>query len=646
MPLIDPKTIDKVFQAMDIVEVVEEFVTLRKAGANYKGLCPFHDEKTPSFVVTPAKGICHCFGCHKGGNAVNFLMQLNNWDYPEAIRWLAKKYNIEVVEAETDPKVRESQRHKEDLYALNQWANAFFQESLHNNSEGQAIGLAYLRSRGIRDDIIHKFQIGYCPSSKKALYNAAIENRFTEQNLVETGLCIHPDQSSPYDRFHGRVIFPVHNHLGKVVAFGGRILQKKNNVGKYVNSPESPIYNKSKELYGLFFARNAIQKQDCCYLVEGYTDVISMHQCGIENVVASSGTALTHDQIRLIKKYTTNLTVLYDGDLPGIKASMRGIDMLLEHGLNIKVLLLPDGHDPDSFSKEHTSQEFVEYVDRHQVDFIRFKINLLLDPSETDIHNRSQVINGIADSISRIDNSITRSLYIKECANLTRIREEDMVDAVNSSRNKLALQKIKEQQLHTNRKETAHEEDMISASGSGTAETAVSLHKKMSSQDNAELKLMKYIVRFGDLPIKGQDFPTGVCFTEYVKQLIDADGVTVNSQLCSKIMEEIIQKHTLPNFKATNYLLAHPDNEIRNLALALSTDKDTTISVNEESITNNLQSSAERLVADIEIAILDDKIEENNRQIHSDNLSDDEILQKLKDIQELKQAQVFLKKTI
>lgn len=638
MPLIDHKTIDLVYQAMDIVEVVEEFVTLRKAGANYKGLCPFHDEKTPSFIVTPAKGICHCFGCHKGGNAINFLMQLNNWDYPETIRWLARKYNIEIIEAEGDPIMRQNMRHKEDLYALNQWANIFFQKNLLNTTEGQAIGLAYLRSRGIRDDIIHKFQLGYSPSTRNELYKTALENKFTKEHLTEVGLCIQPEHSSPYDRFTGRVIFPVHNYLGKVVAFGGRILQKKENVGKYVNSPESLIYNKSKELYGLFFARNAIQKLDCCYLVEGYTDVISMHQCGIENVVASSGTALTHDQIRLIKKYTTNLTVLYDGDLAGIKASIRGIDMLLEHGLNIKVLLLPDGHDPDSFAKEHSAKDFVDYINRNQVDFIRFKTKLLLNPSDTDIQNRSLVINGIADSISRIDNPITRSLYITECANLTQVREEDLVEAVNNSRNKLSLQKIKETQIQartTNVRQIAPPQGQQPTS-----------HKNISAQDNAELKLMKYIVRFGELPVATSDSNKNISFAEYIKNLMNSDAVTLKSTLYTEIIEELIQRNSLPNFKATTYLLSHPNDDIRNLALALSTDKDITISTDEKSITNHLQSNAEKLVVNIEIAILEDKINSINQDIHQHTLSDSEILHKLKEVQELKQAQVLLKKGI
>jgi DNA primase len=635
MSRISQKTIDQVFQAMNIVEVVEEFVTLRKAGTSYKGLCPFHDEKTPSFSVSPTRNTYHCFGCGEGGGPVNFLMNINNWSYRDAICWLAKKYNIEVEETEPDPKAREQQHHKDDLYALNQWANDFFQKSLHDTPEGQSIGLAYLRNRGVRDDIIQKFQIGYSPSLKKSLYNAAMANRFPEENLVETGLCIRPEKYSPYDRFHDRIVFPVRNYLGKIVGFGGRILQKNDNVGKYVNSPDSLVYNKSQELYGLFLALKAIRKFDCCYFVEGYMDVISMHQCGVENVVASSGTSLTNDQVKLIKRYTKNVTLLFDGDGAGIKAALRGIDMFLEQGFNVKVLLLPDGDDPDSFSKKHTAQEFVEYVDGHQVDFVKFKASLLLDQSETDIYKRNEIIHGIADSIARIDDSTMRALFVREAASLTAIPEENMTETVNSHRNQLALQKRKEELQPSGKK--------VSAPGGTNIATNRPANKKMSLHDKAELKLMKYIVRFGELPIKNIGPSSDICFAAYIKQLADTDGVTISSPVYSRIIEEVIQKHSLPNFKAANYLLAHQDDEVRELALALSIDKNTTISVDEQSTTNNLKLCAEKLVVDVEIAILDDKIEEISHQIHSNNLSGEEISQKLKEIKDLKQARVYLR---
>lgn len=635
MPLIDRKTIDLVYQAIDIVDVVGEFVSLRKSGSNYKGLCPFHDEKTPSFIVTPSKGICHCFGCHKGGNAINFLMQLNNWSYPEAIRWLAKKYNIEINEVEANPQQKLEQKHREELFTLNQWANTFFQQQLHDTPEGQGIGLSYFRSRGFRDDIIAKFQLGYCPSSRREMYATAQASHLSIDNLVELGLLISPDNGKPYDRFHSRVMFPVFNHLGKVVAFGGRIMEKRENTSKYVNSPESPIYSKSRELYGLFQARNAIQQNDCCYLVEGYTDVISMHQCGVQNVVASSGTALTHDQIRLIRKYTSNLTVLYDGDNAGIKASLRGIDMLLEHGLNIKVLLLPDGHDPDSFARSHTAEEFADYVREKQTDFIRFKTNLLLNSGDTDIHNRSLIINGIAESIARIENPITRSLYIQECAQLTQIREDNIIETVNATRNKLQLQKLNERQ-HT---------AQVSAPtpATDTPKPEPTRKEPLSQQGLAELNLIKYVVRFGEKPIE-ENSPTS--FAQYIRSGLQADSITLLSPLYMKIIDIVCENQTLPGFNATNYLLSCPEDDVRALTLSLSSDTDSAIAVGYDSIIAQLKQNADKLLINLSIAILQDKINHSSRQLHSGTLSDEQIFQTMKEIQDLKQAQTFLKQQI
>lgn len=384
--MIDRATIQRVMDATDIVDVVKEFVTLRKSGANYKGLCPFHNERTPSFSVSPAKQLCKCFSCGKGGNAVHFLMELEQMTYPEAIKWLGRKYGIEVKEKELTDTERIEQSERESMFALNEWANNYFQNILHDNVDGVAIGMAYFRSRGFRDDIIRKFNLGYSLEQRDAFANAAMAHGFSKEYLLKTGLCYQTEDGHLFDRYHGRVIFPVHTVSGRVVAFGGRVLntEKHKNVGKYVNSPESEIYSKSHELYGLYQAKQAIVKHGRCFLVEGYTDVISMHQSGVENVVASSGTSLTEGQIRLLHRFTENITVLYDGDAAGIKASLRGIDMLLAEGLNIKVLLLPDGDDPDSFARKHRSEEFQNYIDQHQVDFIKFKTNLLLKGAEGD----------------------------------------------------------------------------------------------------------------------------------------------------------------------------------------------------------------------------------------------------------------------
>ena len=428
--MIDRATIDRIMAAADIVDVVSEFVSLRKAGVNYKGLCPFHDEKTPSFVVSPAKGYCHCFSCGKGGNAVGFIMEHEQMTYPEALRWLARKYNIEIEERGMTDGERREAGERESMFIVNEWALGYFQENLINTGNGLSVGMQYLRSRGFRDDTISKFQLGYALPVRDALARAAVARGFKEQYLVDTGLCYRRDDGSLQDRYAGRVIFPVHTMTGRVVAFGGRILTSDKKAAKYVNSPESLIYHKGGELYGLYQARQAITRADRCYLVEGYVDVTSMHQCGVENVVASSGTSLTTGQIRLIRRFTSNITVLYDGDPAGIHASMRGIDMLLAEGMNVKVLLLPDGDDPDSFARKHTAQEFREYIEANQTDFIEFKTNLLLE-GVTDPVERSQAISSIVKSVSVIGDQITRAAYVAECSHRLGVSEAVLVDTVN-----------------------------------------------------------------------------------------------------------------------------------------------------------------------------------------------------------------------
>jgi len=648
--MIDRKTIDQVYQATDIVEVVGDFVSLRKSGTNYKGLCPFHEEKTPSFVVTPSKGICHCFGCHKGGNAVNFLMQLNNMTYPEAIQWLARKYNIEVVETELDPKRKQEREHLEQLYALNNWANNYFQTTLHETSEGQGIGITYFRSRQFRDDIIKKFQLGFCPSSGYGLADEARKAHMTNDNLIETGLCIKGNNGRLRDRFYGRVIFPIHNHMGKVVGFGGRILEKRDNVGKYVNSIESPVYNKRHELYGIYFAKQSIQKNDCCYMVEGYTDVISMHQCGIENVVASSGTALTHDQIRLMKKFTTNMTVLYDGDSAGIKASIRGIDMLLEHGFNIKVLLLPDGDDPDSFARKHTAEEYVNYINSNQVDFIRFKTNLLLESAGNDVHARSKVINDIAESIARIDNPITRGLYIQECANITNVREQDIIEAVNSARNKQQIAKLHEAQRGSQRPAITPDNNIPNSDqpqAEAQPEAGPAVAPITSATLTAEENIMRFIVEYGEACVGDFQFDDGnihsLCFAEYINLVMSNDDVQFSNPLFTTIVNEVVANKGLPGFSAASYLLAHPDDQIRNYVLRISSQIERSIAVQDKSGAMELQKTADKLLNDLNIGIIEDNIKSINQLLKSNTLSDEEMIEKLQQLQTYKQAQLALR---
>ena len=429
--MIDRSTIDRIMAAADIVDVVGEFVTLRRSGANYKGLCPFHDEKTPSFMVSPSKQLCKCFSCGNGGNVIKFVMQHEQMTYPEALKWLGRRYGIEVKEREQTAEQKAAATAREAMFVVNEWARDYFVETLHNNVDGLAIGMSYFRRRGLRDDIIRKFQLGYSLEQRDALAQKAHAKGFEEKYLESTGLCYRTEDGRLLDRYHGRVIFPVHSVSGRIVAFGGRILnQEQKNVGKYVNSPESEIYSKKRELYGLYLAKQAIVKQDRCYLVEGYLDVISMHQSGVENVVASSGTALTPEQVRLIHRFTNNVTVLYDGDAAGIHASLRGIDILLSEGLNIKVMLLPEGEDPDSYAQARTPEEFRKDLEANEEDFIQFKANLLLKDASRDPMKRASVITDLTRSISVIPSDIVRQVYIHDLAGRLNIDESAIVNEV------------------------------------------------------------------------------------------------------------------------------------------------------------------------------------------------------------------------
>ena len=434
--MIDQLTIDRINEAAHIEDVVGDYVTLRKRGVNLLGLCPFHNEKTPSFTVSPAKGIFKCFGCGKGGNSVHFIMEHEQLSYVEALKYLARKYHIEVVEKEMTPEEEAARNDRESMLLVNEYAQKYFTNILHNHIDGKAVGLGYFRERGFRDDIIRKFQLGYCLDEKDGFTKDALKSGYKKEFLVKTGLTIEGENNYVADRFRGRVMFPVHSLSGKVLAFGGRILKKDEKLAKYVNSPESEIYHKSNELYGIFFAKQAIVRHDRCYLVEGYTDVISMFQSGIENVVASSGTSLTPGQIRLIHRFTENVTVLYDGDPAGIKASIRGIDLLLEEGLNIKVLLLPDGDDPDSFARKNNASDFIRFVEENSVDFIRFKTSLLLNEVGNDPIKRAGLVQDIVRSIAIIPNQLIRSEYVKECSTLLDVNEQMLYHEIAKIKNK------------------------------------------------------------------------------------------------------------------------------------------------------------------------------------------------------------------
>lgn len=564
--MIDQNTVQRVLDATDIVDVVKEFVTLRKSGANYKGLCPFHNEKTPSFTVSPAKQMCKCFSCGKGGTAVGFLMELEQMTFPEAIKWLGRRVGIEVEDKAMTDEERARQSVRESMFALNQWASEYFQNALRNDVEGVAKGLAYFRSRGVRDDMIERFHLGYAPEAQAGIAQAALAHGFSEEYLLKTGICYRRDDGRLENRYHGRVIFPVHTVSGKVVAFGGRILSSDKKLAKYVNSPESEIYSKSNELYGLYQAKTAIVRKGHCFLVEGYTDVISMHQSGIENVVASSGTSLTEGQIRLLHRFTNHITVLYDGDAAGIKASLRGIDMLLAEGLNVKVLLLPDGEDPDSFSRHHKPQEVQDYIDQHQVDFIKFKTDLLLGDVQGDPLKRAELISNVVRSIALIPNEIVRQTYIQECAMSLEVSEALIVNEINKEHR----QKVQEQQ------KKASGEQSENRSEEGKSPTPLLLSSQQASSE--EELLISMVIRHGGKPMKvandeENDEEQIVSVAQYIDEDLKADDISLAHPVCRQILSEAVAHAEEKDWNSLSYFSQHENPEVSTLAARMGQER-------------------------------------------------------------------------
>lgn len=604
--MIDKATIDKIMDAANIVDVVSEFVTLRKAGVNYKGLCPFHNEKTPSFVVSPSKGYCHCFSCGKGGNVVGFIMEHEQMTYPEALRWLAKKYNIEIHERELTDEEKREESERESLFIVNDWALHYFQDNLFNTGQGQAIGLQYFRSRGFRDDTISRFQLGYALPERDALARAAVAKGFKEEFLITTGLCYRRDDGRLQDRYAGRVIFPVHTVTGRVVAFGGRILDNNKKAAKYVNSPESLIYHKSNELYGIYQAKHAITKQDRCYLVEGYIDVTSMNQSGVENVVASSGTSLTTGQIRLIHRFTNNITVLYDGDSAGIHASIRGIDMLLAEGMNVKVLLLPDGDDPDSFAQKHPAQEFRNYIEAHQTDFIEFKMNLLLN-GVTDPVKRSEAISSIVKSVSVVKEQVVRSTYITACSHRLGVNEAVFVSAMN----KLIREDIEEQKKQDKR------------NGETNAEKKDTLLFPSEEQNVSKIEymLIQMVVRHGQETLyKGVETADGgtvdLSVSQYISYDLGADNLRFKNDLYNRMLAEAVEHNDDEGFNAEAYLTHHPDIDISRTATEMAIDhfqlsKSLQVRRDEDTLRNQV----EHLILDFRMAYVEQHLKELQREI-------------------------------
>ena len=561
--MIDRATVDKIMDATNIVDVVGEFVNLRKAGVNYKGLCPFHDDTTPSFMVSPARQICKCFACGEGGNAVNFLMKHEQITYPEALRWLARKYNIEIQERELSDEEKREQSDRESMFVVNEWACGYFHEILKNDVDGQAIGRAYFRSRGIRDDIIEKFQLGFALTRRDAMCSEARRKGFKDEFLEKTGLAIRSERGV-YDRFAGRAIFPWFNVSGKVVAFGGRKLDAatKGVQQKYVNSPDSEIYHKERELYGIYQAKKAIVKDDCVYMVEGYTDVIAMHQCGLENVVANSGTALSVHQVKLLHRFTQNIVLLYDGDEAGIHAAMRGTDMLLQEGMNIKVLILPDGDDPDSFSRKHTAEEFRRYIGDHQTDFIQFKTDLLLK-GVSDPIKKAEAINNIIRSIAVIPDPMVRTAYIKDCSQRLDVDERTLI----SQTNKYIAGEREEAE-----KRIAREQEREQEAPQPTAD--LSMTGLTPKDKEVERLLVKNIIRHGNEVIfSGMETEDGQFIDLNVAQYIDydlgSDGLTFSDDRYNRILQEAVAHSADPGFESERYFMQHPDPQISQLAASI-----------------------------------------------------------------------------
>ena len=595
--MIDAITRERILEAANIVDVVSEFVTLRKRGVNFVGLCPFHTDKTPSFYVSPAKNICKCFACGEGGSPVYFIMKHEQLGYQDALRFLAKKYHIEVRERELTDEEKRSQSDRESMFILNSWAQKHFTSRLLDHEEGRAVGLSYFVQRGFRDETIRKFQLGYSLEKRDDLYQSAIGKGYRKEYLEKTGLVTFYDDGAGSDRFRGRVIFPIHTLSGKVVAFGGRILDQTKKTAKYVNSPESEIYHKSNELYGLYFAKQAIAKADKCFLVEGYTDVISMYQSGIENVVASSGTALTQRQIHLIHRMTNNITVLYDGDAAGIKAAIRGIDLLLEEGMNVKVLLLPDGEDPDSFARSRNAFEFSVYIQEHETDFIRFKTQLLLDEAGNDPLKRASLISDILHSIAVIPDNIVRSVYLKECSNLMEIKESVLLAELN----KIRAQRRRAPSLYrqpapppspvdssSDRPAISEGEEQPSPAPASEGEHAPTTAPVQQSvaptpQKRAtptpyqaiEEALLRYVVSQGDLVLYDYtDEESGehvvVRVAEYISEELQKDHLAFSTPLFGKILEEAVDQCRYPGFKAESYFSSHPDPAVSSVATNLA----------------------------------------------------------------------------
>lgn len=549
--MIKKETIDRILETAQVEEVVGDFVQLKKRGTSMIGICPFHNEKTPSFHVSPAKGIYKCFGCGKGGDAVRFIMDHEKYSYPEALKYVANKYNIEVEETEVTPEFKEEQDRRESLYIVSNYAAKFFADKMWTSDEGKTIGLSYFKERGFREDIIKKFELGYSPDDWTALLDAAVAEGYQQSFLEEVGLVVKNDQGRVYDRFRGRVMFPIHNFTGRIIGFGGRTLKTDKAVPKYVNSPESDIYHKSNVLYGLFQAKKAIRDLDNCYLVEGYADVLSVQQAGVENVVASSGTSLTTEQIRLIGRFTKSVTILYDGDAAGIKASLRGLDMILEEGLDVKVVLFPDGHDPDSYIQQLGASAFKTHVEKNQKDFIFYKTEILLKDAGKDPIKKAGVIREVVESIAKIPDAIKASVFLRECSNLLEMEERILISELNKI--KRGKDK-KEQQQAVNALPTEEEIE------------ALIQEKTIQTDEYQERDIIRVLLTYGDQLVHWEEM-TDTYIGPYI--ITNLSDVTFSNPLYSKVIQyyhDELENGYLPKEKD---FIQHPDAEIANMAISM-----------------------------------------------------------------------------
>ena len=661
--MIDRQTIDRIMDAANIVDVVSDFVSLRKRGTSYKGLCPFHDDTTPSFSVSPAKGVYKCFACGKAGNVVNFIMEHEQLTYPDALRWLAKKYHIEIEERELTDEERKQQSERESMLIVNEWAADYFHDILLNDRDGQAIGLQYFRQRGFRDDIIERFKLGFCLNRRDAMAQEAKRKGYKKEFLVKTGLCYEAGENTEkgatvVDRFRGRVIFPWIGVGGKIIAFGGRLLDSRTKgvAQKYVNSPDSDIYHKDHELYGIFQAKKQIVKEDRVYMVDGYTDVISMHQCGIENVVANSGTALSIHQIKLLRRFTQNITLLYDGDEAGIHAAMRGTDMLLAEGMNIKVLLLPDQEDPDSFARKHTAADFKQYIEEHQTDFMQFKTDVMLK-GVSDPIKRSEAISSIVKSISVIKDPIIRATYIKDCSQRIGIAEQTLITQMNrfirDERNRpqtnLPETEAQNQQDNSQQQEAAQENVQRA--------TAADIHfdrtnKEKILSETIEKLIVQSIVRYGEETIfhnveteDGQLVNLNVI--EYISLDLGADNLQLSVPLYNKILQEAVAHARDDDFKAETFFLHHPDMEISQLATTLSIDDYTlTDSMKVVHDEESLRNQVRHLILDFRMYHVEMKLRQMRQQLSAAINSTDDIMKLMQQIHELQERRNIYAKNL